>query len=128
MQIIETKSEGLSREYTVNLPANEIEEKVTDKLLEIQRTAQIPGFRPGKVPVPVLRKRFGQAILGEVLERAVGDSSKQALTEKGIRPAMQPEIEITTYEDGSDLEYKIAVETLPDIELSDLTKMTHLQT
>ena len=94
MQITETKSEGLSREYTINLPASEIEEKVTNKLKEIQRTAQIAGFRPGKVPVPVLRKRYGQAVLGEVLERAVGDSSRQALTEKGIRPAMQPEIEI----------------------------------
>ena len=50
-------------------PADEIEEKVTHKLREIQRTASLPGFRPGKVPVPVLRKRFGQAVLGEVLER-----------------------------------------------------------
>ena len=123
MQITETKSEGLSREYTINLPADEIEEKVTHKLKEIQRTANLPGFRPGKVPVPVLRKRFGQAVLGEVLERAVGDSSQQALSEKGVRPAMQPEIEITTFEDGSDLEYKMSVETLPDIELTDLAKI-----
>ncbi len=123
MQITETKSEGLSREYTISLPANEIEEKVTHKLKEIQRTANLPGFRPGKVPVPVLRKRFGQAVLGEVLERAVGDSSEQALSEKGVRPAMQPEIEITSFEDGSDLEYKMSVETLPDIKLTDLAKL-----
>ena len=97
MQITETKSEGLSREYIINLPANEIEEKIAHKLREIQRTASLPGFRPGKVPVPVLRKRFGQAVLGEVLERAVGDSSEQALSEKGVRPAMQPEIEITSF-------------------------------
>ena len=83
MQITETKSEGLSREYTINLPASEIEEKISHRLKEIQREAHIPGFRPGKVPVPVLRKRFGQAVLGEVLERAVGDSSQQALSEKG---------------------------------------------
>ena len=123
MQITETKSEGLSREYTINLPADEIEEKVTHKLLEIQRTAQIPGFRPGKVPVPVLRKRFGQSVLGEVLERAVGDSSQQALTEKGVRPAMQPKIEITSYEDGTDLEYTMAVEALPEIEVGDFSKI-----
>ena len=123
MQITETKSEGLSREYIINLPANEIEEKIAHKLREIQRTASLPGFRPGKVPVPVLRKRFGQAVLGEVLERAVGDSSEQALSEKGVRPAMQPEIEITSFEDGSDLEYKMSVETLPDIKLTDLAKI-----
>lgn len=123
MQITETKSEGLSREFTINLPASEIEEKVTHKLMEIQRTAQLPGFRPGKVPVTVLRKRFGQSVLGEVLEAAVGDSSQQALSEKGIRPAMQPEIEITSFEDGKDLEYTMAVETLPEIELTDLAKI-----
>ena len=123
MQITETKSEGLSREYIINLPADEIEEKVTHKLLEIQRTAQIPGFRPGKVPVPVLRKRFGQSVLGEVLERAVGDSSQQALTEKGVRPAMQPKIEITSYEDGTDLEYTMEVEALPEIEVGDFSKI-----
>ena len=123
MQITEIKSEGLSREYTINLPSDEIEEKIIHKLKEIQRTANLPGFRPGKVPVPVLRKRFGQAVLGEVLERAVGDSSQQALSEKGVRPAMQPEIEITSFEDGTDLEYKMSVETLPDIELTDLSKI-----
>ena len=123
MQITETKSEGLSREFTINLPANEIEEKVTHRLMEIQRTAQIPGFRPGKVPVPVLRKRYGPSVMGEILEKAVGDSSQQALAERGLRPAMQPEIEITSFEDGSDLEYTMAVETLPEIEVVDFAKI-----
>ena len=61
MQITETKSEGLSREYTINLPANEIEEKVTHKLLEIQRTAQIPGFRPVKSLYP-----YSENVLGNL--------------------------------------------------------------
>ena len=64
MQITETKSEGLSREFKVNLSAAEIAEKVDFRLQEIQRTAQLPGFRPGKVPVSVLKKRYGQAVLG----------------------------------------------------------------
>ncbi len=123
MQITETKSEGLSREFTVLLSATEIAEKVDHKMQEIQRTAQLPGFRPGKVPVGVLKKRFGQAVLGEVLEKAIGDSSQQALTEKGIRPAMQPEIEVKQFEDGKDLEYTIAVETLPEITVTDLGKI-----
>jgi len=123
MQITETKSEGLSREFTVLLSATEIAEKVDHKMQEIQRTAHLPGFRPGKVPVGVLKKRFGQAVLGEVLEKAIGDSSQQALTEKGIRPAMQPEIEVKEFEDGKDLEYTIAVETLPEITVTDLGKI-----
>ena len=124
MQITETKSKGLSREYKVCLSAEEIAEKVDHKLAEIQRTAQLPGFRPGKVPVSVLKQRFGQGVLGEVLEKAIGDSSQQALTEQGVRPAMQPEIEIVEgFEDGKDLEYTIAVETLPEIEVTDFSKI-----
>ncbi|MBM09138.1 MAG: trigger factor [Magnetovibrio sp.] len=124
MQITETKSEGLSREYKVSLSANEIAEKVDLKLADIQRTAQLPGFRPGKVPATILKKRFGQSILGEVLEKAVGDSSQQALTEKGVRPAMQPEIKISEgFEEGKDLEYTIIVETLPEIKLTDFSKI-----
>ncbi len=123
MQVVETKSEGLTREYKITLPATEIEEKITHRLKEIGQTAQLPGFRPGKVPVAMLRKRYGGSVLGEIVEKAIGDSSQQALTERGIRPAMQPKIEITSFEDGSDLEYTMAVDTLPEIETSDFSKI-----
>ena len=123
MQVTETKSEGLSREFKVALPANEIEEKISHRLKELARTAQMPGFRPGKVPVSVLRKKYGPSVLGEVLERAVNDSSQQALAEKGLRPAMQPQIEITSFEDGGDLEYTIGVELLPEIKPVDYSKI-----
>jgi trigger factor len=73
--------------------------------------------------MPILKKRFSQSVMGEVIEQAVRDSSAQALTERGLRPAMQPKIEITTFEEGKDLEYKIAVELLPDIEVGDLSKI-----
>ncbi|HJO75063.1 MAG TPA: trigger factor family protein, partial [Rhodospirillales bacterium] len=112
MQVTETKSEGLSRELKIALPAAEIEEKISHRLKELAQTAKLPGFRRGKVPVSVLRKKYGSSVMGEVLERAVNDSSQQALAEKGLRPAMQPEIEITEFEDGKDLEYTIAVEVL----------------
>ena len=123
MQVTETKSEGLSREFKVALPANEIEEKISHRLKELARTAQMPGFRPGKVPVSVLRKKYGPSVLGEVLERAVNDSSQQALAEKGLRPAMQPQIEITSFEDGGDLEYTIGIELLPEIKPVDFSKI-----
>ena len=123
MQVTETKSEGLSREFKVALPANEIEEKISHRLKELARTAQMPGFRPGKVPVSVLRKKYGPSVLGEVLEPAVNDSSQQALAEKGLRPAMQPQIEITSFEDGGDLEYTIGVELLPEIKPVDFSKI-----
>ena len=123
MQVTETKSEGLSREFKVALPANEIEEKISHRLKELAQTAQMPGFRPGKVPVSGLRKKYGPSVLGEVLERAGKDSSQQAFAEKGLRPAMQPQIEITSFEDGGDLEYTIAVELLPEIKPVDFSKI-----
>ena len=123
MQVTETKAEGLSREFRVALPAKEIEAKISDRLHELARTAQLPGFRPGKVPVSLLRKKYGSAVMGEVLERAVTDSSMQALAEKGLRPATQPKIEITSFKDGGDLEYTIAVELLPEIKPIDFSTL-----
>ncbi len=123
MQVTETKSKGLNRQFKVALPAKEIEEKVSHRLQELAKTVRLPGFRPGKVPVSVLRNKYGPSVMGEVLERAVNDSSRQALAEKGLRPAMQPEIEITSFEDGQDLEYTIAVEVLPEIKPVDFTKI-----
>ena len=63
----------------------------------------------------VLKKKYGPSVMGEIMERAVNDSSRQALAEKGLRPAMQPQIEVTSFEDGGDLEYTMAVELLPEI-------------
>ena len=99
MQVTETKSEGLNRQFKVALPAKEIEEKISHRLQELAKTVRLPGFRPGKVPVSVLRNKYGPSVMGEVLERAVNDSSRQALAEKGLRPAMQPEIEIKASSD-----------------------------
>lgn len=123
MQVTETKSEGLNRHFKVALAAKEIEEKISHRLQELAKTVRLPGFRPGKVPVSILRKKYGPSVMGEVLERAVNDSSRQALAEKGLRPAVQPEIEITSFEDGQDLEYTMAVEILPEIIPVDFTKI-----
>ncbi len=123
MQVVETQSEGLSREFSVTLAAGEIEEKIMTRLEEVAATATLPGFRPGKVPVKILRKRYGPAVMGEIIEKAVNDSSQQALNERGLRPAVQPEIEIVSFDEGKDLEYKMSIEILPEIEPMDFSKL-----
>jgi trigger factor len=115
MQVVETKTEGLKREFKVAVPAGEIEAKVAERLGEIARTAQLPGFRPGKAPLALLRKRFGAAVMGEVLDRAVDDTSRRAFDERGLRPAGTPKIEITSFKEGSDLEYTMVLEVMPDV-------------
>jgi trigger factor len=123
MQITETSTDGLKREFKVVLSAQDIDQKVQGRLEELRQTVQLPGFRPGKVPVAVVKQRYGGSVLAEVLENAISDSSRQALNERGLRVALQPKIEVEKYEQGSDLEYKMAVELLPDVEPGDLSSI-----
>ena len=123
MNVTETSAEGLKREFKITVPANEVEDQITRRLGEIGQSVRIPGFRPGKVPLAVLKKRYGDSVLGEVVERAVADSSQQAIASEGLRPALRPKIEITSFEKGSNLEYKMALEVLPKIEPMDFTTL-----
>ncbi len=115
MNVTETSAEGLKRELTITVPANEVEDKITHRLGELGRSIRIPGFRPGKVPLPLLRKRYGPAVRGEVLESAVQDSSAEAMREHNLRPALPPRVEIVSAAEGADLEYKMSVELLPEM-------------
>ncbi|HEY9080008.1 trigger factor [Magnetovibrio sp.] len=124
MQVTETKNEGLSREFTIVVPANEFEEQVSSRLKELSKTMQLPGFRKGKVPVSLLRKKYGPNIMGEALEKAVQDGSTKVMTDNNLRPAMQPKIEITSFEEGKDLEYTMAVDVMPEIDLGDFSKIS----
>ena len=123
MQITETLAEGLKREFKVVISAKDIESRVDSKLLEVGRTVKIPGFRPGKVPPALLKKRFGPSVMGEVVERAVSESANKAIADKAVRPAMQPKIEIQSFEDGADLEYTMSLEILPDIKPMDFATL-----
>ncbi len=124
MQITETNTEGLKREFKVVLAAADIEQRISVRLAEIGREVRLPGFRPGKVPITVLKKRYGTAVMGEVLERAVNDSSTEALRSHNLRPALQPKVEIVSFNEGKDLEYKLAVEVLPEIQPMDFSGLS----
>ena len=115
MQVTETKNEGLSREYAIVIPAANIEGRVLSKLTEIGKQVTIPGFRQGKVPTKLLRQRYGQAVLGEIVQDAVVETSSQAISDNSINPDTQPKIDVTKFEDGEDLEYTMAVEIMPEI-------------
>jgi trigger factor len=115
MQVTETKNEGLSREYSIVIPAADIETRVLSKLAEIGQQVSIPGFRKGKIPMKLLRQRYGQSVLGDVIQDAVVESSSQAITDQSLTPATQPKIDVTKFEDGGDLEYTMAVEVMPEI-------------
>lgn len=115
MQVTESLNEGLKREYNVVVSAGDVDKQINQRLEEIGKTAKMPGFRPGHVPMNVLKKKHGQAILGEILEQMVNTSSQKVYDEKNIRPALQPKIEITSFDEGKNLEYTIKVELYPDV-------------
>ena len=119
MQVKELKQDGLSYEMEVTIPANDIDSRVDARLKEVGQTISLPGFRPGKVPMKLLKERYGRAVMGEVLEAAVNETSAKALEDKKLVPAMQPKIEVKEFDDGTDLVYTMSVEVLPEIKLAD---------
>ena len=123
MEVTETKTDFLRRGFKIVVAAADIEEQVTGRLREVALTVRIDGFRPGKVPLSILKERYGPSIIGEVLEKVVDESSSHALEERGLRPAMQPKIEIVSFEAGLDLEYTMEIEVMPDIEPMDFSKI-----
>ncbi len=127
MQVNETHSDGLKRALKVTIPATELDSRLSQRLDELRSRVRINGFRPGKVPVAHLRRLYGKAAMAEIVENLVGESSRQALTDRGERAAMQPKIEMTEDEaeanrilDGeADLTFTLEYEVLPDFELQD---------
>ena len=117
MQVTETKSEGLKREYSLVVTAADLEAKTTEKLESLRPDFQLPGFRKGKVPLAMMKKRFGKSVLGEVVQEAVEGSVSAHLEEQGHRPAQQPEVKIANeaFDEGDDLNVEIAYECLPDV-------------
>ena len=123
MQVTETLSEGLKRAYTVVVPAADIESKRAARLANLGKTLSLPGFRPGKIPPTVVRQRYGTAVNAEVLEESVNQATQQVLTERGLRPALQPKVDVVSLDPtggaGKDLEFKVELELLPEITLPD---------
>ena len=119
MQVTETLSEGLKRAYTVIVPAADIETRRGKRLAELGKSLKLPGFRPGKVPLPVVKQRYGTAVSAEVLEDSVNEATQQVLSDRGLRAAMQPKVDVVSIEDTKDLEFNVQVELLPDVPMPD---------
>ncbi len=123
MQVTETLSEGLKRAFDVVLPAAVIEDQRMSRLAELAKTVTLPGFRPGKVPMPVIKQRFGTAVMAEIVEQSVSEATRKVFEERGLRPAMQPRIDLTdaaaAAKPGNDVAFAVTLEILPEIALPD---------
>ncbi len=124
MQIKEVKNTKLEREYTVTIKAKDIAKKMDSQLEIVGQQAKIPGFRPGKIPAKMLKQRYGKSVMGDVLEKTVNEATGEVLKKHDDRPAMRPKIEIVSFEEGKDLEFKMEYEVLPEIPEVDLSKVS----
>jgi trigger factor len=136
MQVTETLSEGLKREFKVVVPAAELDAKVNLRLDELKGRVRMNGFRPGKVPVAHLKRVYGRSAMAEVIEATVRDANNQIVSERGYKLATEPKVTLPTEQDAieklmsgeSDLDYTMALEIVPPIPLTDFTaiKLTKL--
>jgi trigger factor len=124
MQVTELPAEGLKKAFQVVVPAARLAEKRDRRLKQLGAELRLPGFRPGKVPPAIVKARYGQAVQGEVLEESVNEATRQVIADRGLRPALQPKIELVNYSDGADLEYKLDLELLPEIPMPDFASIT----
>ena len=129
MQISETLSQELHKQFTVTFPVSELEGRVNARLEEMKPRVNLKGFRPGKAPVSFLKKQFGKSIMGEVVEAAVNEGSQKAISDNKLKPALQPRVEPVgnvqdVVEGKSDLTFKVIVDLMPDFQTTDVAKLT----
>ncbi len=127
MQVTETLAEGLKHEFKVSVPASDIDAKVDARLVDMKDKVKLNGFRPGKVPVAHLKKVYGRSLAAETVEQLIRDTNAGIFTERGFRLATEPKVTMPTEKDEveaildgrSDLNYSVAIEVVPPIELAD---------
>ncbi|WP_424631151.1 trigger factor [Bradyrhizobium sp. SYSU BS000235] len=127
MQVTETLSEGLKHEFQVSVPASDIDAKVDARLVDMKDKVRLNGFRPGKVPVAHLKKVYGRSVAAETVEQLIRDTNAGIFSDRGFRLASEPKVTMPTeateieaiLEGKSDLNYSVAIEVVPPIELAD---------
>jgi len=129
MQISETVSQDLHKQFTVTIPASELDSRVNARLEEMKPRVNLKGFRPGKAPVSFLKKQFGKSVMGEVVEAAVNEGSQKVIADNKLKPALQPRVEpVGSVEDAvegkADLTFKVIVDLMPEFDTTDPAKLT----
>ena len=129
MQIVEKSGEGLSRVYGVTVPVADLNERLEARIVEITPQLNIKGFRPGKVPAAHVRRLHGKALMAEVVEQTISETTQKVLADNNLRPAAEPDLKpegdiAQVIEGKADLAYELAVEIMPEFEPTDLSKIS----
>ena len=125
MKVIVDSKKGLKTNLKVFIDKKTIDEKMGARFVELSKTIDLKGFRPGKVPIDVLKRQFGKAVYGEVLEKILQETSAKAIEEKKIKVAGQPKLELKSHGEGKDLNYTLEIDELPEVKLSKLENIQY---
>ena len=123
MKVTVNSKKGLKTELKIFIDKETINKKIQDKLNELKNQINMKGFRPGKVPLDVLKRQFGKAVYGEVLESVLRENTDSAIKEKKIKVAGQPKIDIKSHGENKDLEYLVLIDKLPEIDTNEIKKV-----
>ena len=123
MKVTVENKKGLNKDLKIFIDKKTMNSYMDEKYEEIKGTVNLKGFRPGKVPKEVLKRQFGKAIFGEVLDKVLKDTSTKALEENKIKPAGQPKLDLKTYGEGKELEYVLSVTELPKIDVKAISNI-----
>ena len=124
MNIKELKSKTLYKEYALDIPYSEVDVLINNKINEILPTVTLPGFRKGKAPVNIVKKKYETNVLSEVIEKLVQDKTRNLLDEKKLKPARQPRIDIKKYEKEKPIEIEVKIDLEPEIQLQNFEKFS----
>ena len=117
MKVTVENKKGLEKNIKILIDKKTISEELDSKYQEIKKDVVLKGFRPGKVPTEILKRQFGKAVYGEVIDKVLKETSAKALEDNKIKPAGQPKIDLKSFGEGKDLEYVISVTELPKIDI-----------
>ena len=120
MKVTVENKKGLNKDLKILIDKETMSSYMDEKYEEIKGTVNLKGFRPGKVPKEVLKRQFGKAVFGEVLDKVLKDTSTKALEENKIKPAGQPKLDLKTYGEDKELEYVLSVTELPKVDIKSL--------
>ena len=123
MKIDEKPSKGLDIEWILTIPSTKITDQLETKFLEISKNVKMPGFRPGKVPMDLIKKRYSSSVLPDVLDKVINESLNEAVIKKKIRPSVQPDVNVEKFEEGKDLVLKVNFQKMPNVPDFDITKI-----
>ena len=124
MKVTEQKAEGLKKKYQVVIENKDFEAKVEKKLNEIAKNVKLPGFRPGKAPKEMLKQKYRASVMGEALDEAVREAADEVVSRNKLKLALRPNISITSFDDGKDIEFDMEAEVLPEIKVGDFSAVS----